>query len=191
MPSGSTCSAAACAAGYTGTPTGAVSCGANGVISGSSVISGKLRGCIVNHTCSPPTNTNYTSTCAAMMTSGSSCGASACASGYIGAPSGTISCTNGVLKGELVGCTLPAPCSPPPTPRYATNCGSLMSSGTTCNPEACASGIVGMPSGTLTCSNGIVTGLFSGCTISKKKRASATVKTVGTPISSCSRGPPT
>ena len=164
LSSCATCVATACAPGYAGTPLGVLSCSKG-------VLSGKLRGCALQATkrvCSPDTQ-NYTSTCA-VMASGTKCSAQSCAHGYIGKPSGTLSCTDGAVKGALVGCSSPAPCSPPKTPVYATDCGATMTSGTTCGASACAFGFAGKPSGALSCTNGAITGAFAGC---KKKNAAA------------------
>ena len=140
--SGDTCSASSCAPGYTGSPLGTITC-SNGEATG------KLRGCAVLVTKRPCTPDMT-------MASGTKCIAQSCASGYIGTPSGTLSCTDVVLKGALVGCSTPAPCNPPKVPAYATDCSATMTSGTTCGASACTFGFAGKPSGTLSCTNGAI-----------------------------------
>ena len=46
---------------------------------------------------------------------------------------------------------------------YASSCGTSIASGSTCTASSCAFGFSGSPSGNLTCTNGVITGTFSGC----------------------------
>ena len=48
--------------------------------------------------------TGYTTNCAAGTAPGTTCGSLACASGYSGTPSGTVTCAAGTYSGSLTGC---------------------------------------------------------------------------------------
>ena len=159
MGSGTTCNATMCATGYTGSPGGVLTC-TNGVVSGG------FNGCVPSSCHIDGITGGYTTTCGNMMASGTSCTASACASGYVGVPSGTLTCRKGVLSGILIGCVAAkrGTCTTPPSLNYTTDCGTTMAAGVKCNASACASGYVGVPSGTLTCRKGVVSGSLSGCT---------------------------
>ena len=109
MPSGSTCNSSSCGYGYSGHPSGSLSF-TNGVITGA------FDGCtamvltpvvVVAVTYALPSPAGYVVSCATTMPSGSTCGATACASGYIGSPSGSLTCNNGIVTGELIGCSVP------------------------------------------------------------------------------------
>ena len=158
MGSGTTCNATMCATGYTGSPGGVLTC-TNGVVSGG------FNGCVPSSCHIDGITGGYTTTCGNMMASGTSCTASACASGYVGVPSGTLTCRKGVVSGSLSGCTYPMPCIPNIALQYTTNCESTMMSGTTCSATACSPGFGGKAHGTLSCSNGEITGAFAGCKI--------------------------
>ena len=57
----------------------------------------------------------------------------------------------------------PSSCSPPLTQAYVTNCTSSMMSGTTCGALGCSFGYIGNPSGSITCTNGVISGALTGC----------------------------
>ena len=155
--SGDTCSASSCAPGYTGSPLGTITC-SNGQVSGS------FAGCTLPASCSATTPQGYIANCGTIA-SGATCTAQSCASGYVGSPSGSLSCSNGQVSGAFAGCSLPASCSATVPAAYIANCGTTIASGDTCIPQSCASGYVGSPTGAMSCSNGQVSGAFTGCTL--------------------------
>ena len=67
-------------------------------------VSGSFSGCTLPLQYTPPNVLEYTIDCGSTIASGSTCSTTACASGYIGSPSGMFSCTNGVIVGSLIGC---------------------------------------------------------------------------------------